>query len=50
MMMHTPPHSLKDSNENRKVKIAEEKRIGNTFLGSQHLGGKRGVLEFRNGD
>ncbi len=49
-MMHTPPHSLKDSNENLKVKIAEEERIENTFLGSQHFGGKRGVLELWDGD
>jgi hypothetical protein len=50
MMTHTPPHSLKDSNENPKVKIAEEERIGITFLGSQHFRGKRGMLELRDGD
>jgi hypothetical protein len=47
-MMH-PPHSLKDSNVSLKMKTME-KRVGVMVPGSQHFGGKKGALEFGDGD
>jgi len=44
-----PPHSLRDSNVNSKMKTTKEK-IGVIILSSQHFKGKRGVLELWNGD
>jgi hypothetical protein len=41
---------LKDSNVSSKVKITKEKGIGVTLPNSQHFGGKKGVLEFWDGD
>jgi hypothetical protein len=32
------------------MKIMEEKGIGVIHLGSQHFGGKKGVLKFRDGN
>jgi hypothetical protein len=45
-----PPHSLKDSNVSSKMKITKEKRVRVTLPSLQHFEGKRGVLEFSNGD
>jgi len=39
-----PPHSLKDSNANSKMKTMK-KEVGVMILSSQHFKGKRGVPE-----
>jgi hypothetical protein len=44
-----PSNSLKDSNVNLKVKTTKE-GVRGTFLSSQHLRGKKGVLELKDGD
>jgi hypothetical protein len=48
--LDAPPKSWKDSNASLKVKIVEEKRVGVMFVGSQHFGGKKGMLEYQDGD
>jgi len=45
----TPPNSLKDSDANSKVKTIEE-GVRVRFLTCSTSGGKRGMLEFQDGD
>ncbi len=48
--INTSPNSLKDSNVNPKMNPIEEKKIGAHSLVCSTLGGKKGVLELRDGD
>ncbi len=47
VITNAPPNSLKDSNASLKVKITKKEKVSGTFFNSQHFGGKKDVLGFR---